>query len=43
MGEDEEEQDGGEEHGHPGAVVLTEHFQTQISTCSRSEKEETGG
>lgn len=30
--EDEEEEDGAEEHGHPGAVILTEHFQAQVST-----------
>lgn len=30
--EDEEEEDGAEEHGHPGAVVLAEHFQPKVST-----------
>lgn len=30
--EDEEEEDSAEEHGHPGAVVLTKHFQAQVST-----------
>lgn len=30
--EDEEEEDGTEEHGHPGAMILTEHFQAQVST-----------
>lgn len=30
--EDEEEEDGAEEHGHPGAVVLAEHFQPEVST-----------
>lgn len=30
--EDEEEEDGAEEHGHPGAMILTEHFQAQVST-----------
>lgn len=32
VGEDEEKEDGAEEHRHPGAVVLAEHFQSQIST-----------
>ncbi len=30
--EDEEEEDGAEEHGHPGAMILAEHFQAQVST-----------
>lgn len=30
--EDEEEEDGAEEHGHPGAMILPEHFQAQVST-----------
>ncbi len=30
--EDEEEEDGAEEHGHPGAVILAEHFQAKVST-----------
>lgn len=30
--EDEEEEDGAEEHGHPGAVVLPEHLQPQVPT-----------
>lgn len=30
--EDEEEEDGAEEHGHPGAMILPEHFQPQVST-----------
>lgn len=39
--EDEEEEDGAEEHGHPGAVILTEHFQTQITTYMRAWGEDT--
>lgn len=30
--EDKEEEDGAEEHGHPGAMILAEHFQAQVST-----------
>lgn len=32
VGEDEEQEDGAEEHGHPGAMVLAKHFQPKIST-----------
>lgn len=38
VGEDEEEKDGAEEHGHPGAMILPEHFQTEVSTCDKRQK-----
>lgn len=36
--EDEEEEDGAEEHGHPGAMIFTEHFQPQVPTCGEHGK-----
>ncbi len=33
MRKDEERQDGGEEHGHPGALVVQEHLQFEPLIC----------
>lgn len=40
MWEDEEEEDGAEEHGHPGAMVLAEHFQPKVPTYKKKVKKQ---